>query len=158
MQTALFSSLCMSFFNTAINIPWTYYWDFIETVRFWLTNLDFFWPGLCTAQRRSPSSVTTVSWAVDRLSSSEEGSTISIELHRESSGIIEDCTNTQHRFDPWQRLKIIYIPIKDAKGCSNRMLVDLQPLSFIQIHNGCVCLCVDGDLWELSCRVRKSWG
>lgn len=35
MQAALFFKSLYVFFNTAINIPWTYYWDFIETLRFW---------------------------------------------------------------------------------------------------------------------------
>lgn len=55
-----------------------------------------FWPGLCTAQSRPSSSVTTVSWAVDRLSSSAVGSTISIELHIEHTRITKDHTN-KHR-------------------------------------------------------------
>lgn len=41
------------------------------------------WPGLCSVQSRSSSSVTTVSWAVHRLSSSAVGSTINMELHRQ---------------------------------------------------------------------------
>ena len=44
------------------------------------------WPGLCTVQSRSSSSVTTVSWAVFRLSSSAVGSTISMELRGEHIG------------------------------------------------------------------------
>lgn len=44
---------------------------------------ECFWPGLCTEHSRPSSSVTTVSWAVDRHSSSAVGSTISMELRGE---------------------------------------------------------------------------
>lgn len=116
-------------------------------IKFLAPAADSLWPGLCTAHSRSPSSVTTVSRAVDRLSSSAEGSTISMELQGESMTIIKHWT----WFYPGQSLKVANSPIKDAKGCSNRMLVDFQPSSFIYIHNGCAHLCIDGDFWELSC-------
>lgn len=109
---------------------------------------DLLWPGLCTAHSRSPSSVTTVSRAVDRLSSSAEGSTISIELQGQSITIRKHWT----RFSRGQSPKVVNSPIKDTKGCSNWMLVDFQPLPFIHIHYRCACLSIDGDLWELSCR------
>lgn len=52
-------------------------------------------PGLCTAHIWSPSSVTTVIWAVDRFSSSSVGSTISVALQREqtrnTNGIDTGC-------------------------------------------------------------------
>lgn len=56
------------------------------------------------------------------------------------------------RFDPGQSLKVVNSPIKDAKRCSNRVLVDFQPSSLVHIHNGCARLCIDGDFWELSCQ------
>lgn len=45
------------------------------------------WPGLWTAHSPSPSSVTTVIWAVDRFSSSSVGSTIRVDLQREQTRI-----------------------------------------------------------------------
>lgn len=121
--------------------------DLLLYYQFLATTVDLLWPGLCTAHSRSPSSVTTVSWAVDRLSSSAEGSTSNTELQEQSIMIIKYWT----QFNPGPSQKVVILPIEDAKGCSNRMLVDFQPLSFIQIHNRCTRLCIDGDLWELSC-------
>lgn len=46
------------------------------------------WPGLCREQSRSSSSVTTLSRAVDRLSSSAVGSTIRMELQQEHTRFV----------------------------------------------------------------------
>lgn len=53
------------------------------------------WPGLCTVQSLSSSSVTTVSWAVFRLSSSAVGSTISMELRGEHVRVTKEARRTE---------------------------------------------------------------
>lgn len=88
---------------------------------------------------------------MDRLSSSAEGSTISIELQGKSITVIKHGT----WFNAGEKLEVFNSPVKDAKGCSNRMPVDFQPSSFIHIHDGQAGLCTDGDLWKLSCQEQS---
>lgn len=87
------------------------------------------WPGLCTVQSLSSSSVTTVSWAVFRLSSSAVGSTISMELRGEHVRVTKEARRTECSLVFFFILSwtIVHLLIKDAERGADWMFVNMQP-------------------------------